>query len=998
MAGKGQPGVYGTLKTFAAGNIPGGRISPTTWTDKNGNFWLFGGQGTDANGNPGFLNDLWEFKSATNQWAWMGGSSTVPTGAGSSAGQSGLYGSMGTAAAGNTPGGRGAGAGFIDSSGNLWLFGGYGYGAYGAFGGLDDVWEFNPSSGEWAWIAGSNGVNQLPVPGTTGAAAAGNTPGAHFGEIGWTDKSGNFWFFGGNTCISGTCGYGTVPPDVGLDNSLWEFNPATMEWTFWAGGTYISGYSGLPVGAIPIYGTLGAFGGYPGSRANGTGWTDSNGNLWMFGGWGFGAGGAPGYLDDLWEFNPSLGEWAWVGGGTTTPAPTSGAAGAYGTLGSPSLGNNPGARMNATSWIDSNGNAWLFGGYGFDSTGAGGQLNDLWELNTASYEWTWVSGSSTIGTSGWPGIYGTLNVPAAGNTPGSRLQQAGWADGLDHIWMFGGNGLDKTSTAGLLNDVWEFEPGQAPLQTPTVTVTPNPASITTAQGDTVTVTVSGNPTPTGSVTLSSGTYISAAATLVSGSAMITVPAGSLATGNDTLTATYTPDSTSSSTYNSATGTNSVTVTAAALTSQTITVATAAPASAADNSTFMVAATASSGLPVSITASGACSGSGSGSATITMTAATGTCTVTYTQAGNSTYAAAPTVTSSTTATAAPLTSQTITVTTAAPASAADNSTFMVAATASSGLTVSIAGSGSCSGSGTGSATITMTAATGTCTVTYTQAGNSTYAAAPTVTSMTSATAAALTSQTITVTTAAPASAADNSTFMVAATASSGLPVSITASGSCSGSATGSATITMTAATGTCTVTYTQAGNSTYAAAPTVTSSTTATNAAPAPTFTLGSPTGAQTVQPGASAQYTIIATAQNGTFSGSVALSASGLPSGATAMFSPASVVPGSTSANSTLTIQTPAQARVEPARDPRWPLAVPALALVGFFFLPGKRRRRWTSMALLLIASLGVSTALTACGGGFGLVTAAPATNYNITVTGTSGSVVQTTTVQLTIE
>jgi hypothetical protein len=77
---------------------------------------------------------------------------------------------------------------------------------------------------------------------------------------------------------------------------------------------------------------------------------------------------------------------------------------------------------------------------------------------------------------------------------------------------------------------------------------------------------------------------------------------------------------------------------------------------------------------------------------------------------------------------------------------------------------------------------------------------------------------------------------------------------------------------------------------------------------------------------------------------------------------------------------------------------VPALALVGFFFLPGKRRRRWISMALLLIASLGASTALTACGGGFGLVTAAPATSYNITVTGTSGSVVQTTTVQLTIE
>ncbi len=109
--------------------------------------------------------------------------------------------------------------------------------------------------------------------------------------------------------------------------------------------------------------------------------------------------------------------------------------------------------------------------------------------------------------------------------------------------------------------------GEAPTTTttPTVTVTPSPSSITTAQSTMVTVAVSGGSgaaTPTGSVTLSSGTYTSAATTLTSGSAVITVPAGSFAAGTDTLTATYTPDSTSSSVYNGATGTGSVTVTAA----------------------------------------------------------------------------------------------------------------------------------------------------------------------------------------------------------------------------------------------------------------------------------------------------------------------------------------------------------------------------------------------------------------------------------------------------
>ncbi len=34
-----------------------------------------------------------------------------------------------------------------------------------------------------------------------------------------------------------------------------------------------------------------------------------------------------------------------------------------------------------SSWIDSSGNLWLFGGYGYDSTGTVGKLNDLWQYS-----------------------------------------------------------------------------------------------------------------------------------------------------------------------------------------------------------------------------------------------------------------------------------------------------------------------------------------------------------------------------------------------------------------------------------------------------------------------------------------------------------------------------------------------------------------------------------------------------------------------------------------
>jgi len=99
--------------------------------------------------------------------------------------------------------------------------------------------------------------------------------------------------------------------------------------------------------------------------------------------------------------------------------------------------------------------------------------------------------------------------------------------------------------------------------TPAVTATPSSGSISTAQALTVTVGVSGSSgsaVPTGSVKLSGGGYTSAATTLSNGNATISIPAGSLATGTDTLTVSYTPDSASSSTYNSAAGTTSVIVT------------------------------------------------------------------------------------------------------------------------------------------------------------------------------------------------------------------------------------------------------------------------------------------------------------------------------------------------------------------------------------------------------------------------------------------------------
>src|SRR5438552_185522 len=183
-----------------------------------------------------------------------------------------------------------------------------------------------------------------------------------------------------------------------------------------------------------------------------------------------------------------------------------------------------------------------------------------------------------------------------------------------------------------------------------------------------------------------------------------------------------------------------------------------------------------------------------------------------QAGDSNYNAATEITESVTAQKA---NQTITFT-GAPANAVYNATFSVTASASSGLAVTLGASGACSISGL---TVTMTSGTGICSLTADQPGDNNYNAA---TQATQSTTAVKANQTITVSTPAPASAVYNTSFTVAATASSSLAVSYSSSGVCSNVG---ASFTMTSGTGTCTVKFDQAGDSNYNAATEITESVT-----------------------------------------------------------------------------------------------------------------------------------------------------------------------------
>lgn len=214
-SGAGVAGVYGTMGTASPSNVPGSRSVSTGWTDSGGNLWIFGGFDADATTAFGYLDDVWKFNPANNQWTWVAGSNTFNAPA--------VFGTQGVAASQNTPGARIFGANWTDASGNIWMFGGNDYLMSGMTGGyLGDLWIFSPTTNMWTWMGGSQKDNALANYGSMGVSAATNQPGGRYGPFSWTDSSGNFWMFGGYGFYS----FDGSPDEGTTDQGdMWEYSP-----------------------------------------------------------------------------------------------------------------------------------------------------------------------------------------------------------------------------------------------------------------------------------------------------------------------------------------------------------------------------------------------------------------------------------------------------------------------------------------------------------------------------------------------------------------------------------------------------------------------------------------------------------------------------------------------------------------------------------------------------------------------------------------------------
>ena len=411
--------VYGTQGVVGMTNTPGARQFPAVWSGDPGSLWLFGGYATDNVAKTYVLvNDLWKFNSG--QWTWLGGSNV--------GNQPGTSGTLGVPSTNNVPGGRYEAVSWTDSSGSVWLFGGTGLDSAGSVGSLNDLWKY--SQGQWTWMSGSNVVGQHGTYGTLGVASPNNVPGARIEAVSWSDSAGNLWLFGGFGLDSAGSN--------GMLSDLWKYSAG--QWTWVSGSNLVNRNGVYGMQGIPTSGNA------PGARDSAISWTDSSGNLWLFGGTGNGSPGQSGFLNDLWKY--SNGQWTWMAGSASA-----GQSGVYGTQSVASQSNSPGARRNAVSWTDSSGNLWLFGGNAIDSVGGMGLLNDLWKYSNG--EWTWVSGPKLINQNG---MYGTQGTLGPGNIPGARLMAGGWIDANGNLWLFGGYGAPGSGTEGNLNDLWMYMP------------------------------------------------------------------------------------------------------------------------------------------------------------------------------------------------------------------------------------------------------------------------------------------------------------------------------------------------------------------------------------------------------------------------------------------------------------------------------------------------------------------------------------------------------------
>jgi hypothetical protein len=384
------------------------------WSGNDGKVYVFGGNNFEEGF---FYADLWAYDTLAQQWTFVSGSQEPNA--------YGIYGTQGISDAMSRPGARQQAASWTDNNGNLWLFGGLGYGASTGYGELNDLWMYSAQTGLWTWVSGSSETNSYGIYGELGIPASSNSPGSRHVSAFWLLDN-DLYLFGGN-------GFGSL--SMGYLNDLWKYSIQDNQWVYLSGSMTADVQGNYGSQNIPSATNQ------PGSRASSSYWaSENNSMLYLFGG---SAAITTEQLNDLWQFDVTTNTWTWISGTSVGNHP-----GVSGELGLPSVNNIPAGRLGAVSFAQNN-YLWLFGGY------TNYYINDLWRYNIATGEWTWMGGDVFPGDLGAYFEQGPSTFP---NYPSNKEAATGCASDSGKFWLFGGTG----SVGGVMNDLWKLEIGVEP--------------------------------------------------------------------------------------------------------------------------------------------------------------------------------------------------------------------------------------------------------------------------------------------------------------------------------------------------------------------------------------------------------------------------------------------------------------------------------------------------------------------------------------------------------
>eukprot|EP00475_Leptophrys_vorax_P043003 TRINITY_DN8145_c0_g1_i1.p1 TRINITY_DN8145_c0_g1~~TRINITY_DN8145_c0_g1_i1.p1 ORF type:complete len:608 (-),score=118.25 TRINITY_DN8145_c0_g1_i1:39-1862(-) len=331
-------------------------------------FVVYGQNGVDANGNVGYINDVWSFSFESNSWNWLAGNTTFST-------QLFFYGTnsyvlltYGSYTTPQYPGSRN-GACWVTDGKLGYLIGGLGISylnQQNVWGYLNDVWSFDMDNRTWTWLSGSSLTRDTTVRYDGNYNVQGvEDPGTAPRRRGWhtcsVDRLNDALYMHGGRSYSG---------DV-LSDTM-KFNLKNNMWTY-ISGAYVSGDQGKLVVTNDF-----SVKNYPANRFGSAYDQDAAGNLFMFGGISLDSLNNVQYPQELWIFNVTDGGWSRVFSGEN------GALANYVQKELHCSSASPGDRDSSQIYVNDEGSSlFLSGGY---DVNVWWDYSDLWHFSKIKEE------------------------------------------------------------------------------------------------------------------------------------------------------------------------------------------------------------------------------------------------------------------------------------------------------------------------------------------------------------------------------------------------------------------------------------------------------------------------------------------------------------------------------------------------------------------------------------------------------------------------------------